>query len=112
MTQVSFTPASGAHSSAMTPGPTPPPDQPLFVAGSIFAALNALLRQRALVLGFALVLAILAGSWAFFRARVYSSASSFMPEGRQSAAGGLAAQLGLVLPGSGGTESPQFYADL
>lgn len=112
MTHVTFSPTPGAYPPGTTPGPTPPPDRPLFGEGSIFVALNVLLRQRALVMGCALLLAVLAGSWAFMRERQYGSASSFMPEGRQSAMGGLAAQFGLVLPGSGGTESPQFYADL
>jgi len=112
MTQVTFSPGPGAYPPGMMPDPTPPPDQRLLVGGSIFVALNALLRQRALVLGCALLLAAVAGTWAYMRERVYSSASSFMPEGRQSAAGGLAAQFGLVLPGAAGTESPQFYADL
>lgn len=113
MTQATFSPAPapGAYPPPMTGGPTPP-EQPLLGGGSIFMALNALLRQRTLVLGCAVLLALIAGSWAFLRERVYSSASSFMPEGRQSAAGGLAAQFGLVLSGTGGTESPQFYADL
>jgi len=112
MTHVSFSPAPGAYPPGTTLGPTEPPEQPLLGGGSIFAALNALLRQRALVVGCAMLLAILGGAWAFMRERQYGSASSFMPEGRQSAAGGLAAQFGLVLPGTGGTESPQFYADL
>jgi uncharacterized protein involved in exopolysaccharide biosynthesis len=80
--------------------------------GSILSALNALLRHRALVIGCSLLLAAGGAGWAFARERTYTSSSSFMPEARQSAASGLAAQLGLVLPGSGGAESPQFYADL
>jgi uncharacterized protein involved in exopolysaccharide biosynthesis len=79
---------------------------------TIFSALNGLLRQRALVFACAVLLGAAGGLWAISRERVYTSVSSFMPEGRQSAAGGLAAQLGLVLPGTGGTESPQFYVDL
>jgi uncharacterized protein involved in exopolysaccharide biosynthesis len=92
--------------------PPPPSDSPLIGEGSILSALNALLRHRALVIGCALLLAAGGAGWAFARERTYTSSSSFMPEARQSAAGGLAAQLGLVLPGSGGAESPQFYADL
>jgi len=110
MTQVSMPPSSGAFP------PPPPPVLPstdrTLGGGTIFGALNALLRHRALVLACATLLGLAAGTWAFSRERVYSSASSFMPEGRQSAATGLAAQLGLVLPGTGGTESAQFYADL
>jgi len=111
MTETTYSPAPGAY-----PPPTadraPRPEQPLFGEGSIFRALSALLRQRVLVLGWVVLLAVIGGSWAFLRQRVYSSSSSFMPEGRQSAAGGLAAQLGILLPGTAGTESPQFYADL
>jgi uncharacterized protein involved in exopolysaccharide biosynthesis len=109
MTQVSFTPVPGSYP---PPTPSPPPEQPLFAEGSIFVALNALLRQRGLVLGCAVLLALVAGSWAFLRDRVYGSSASFMTESRQSAVSGLAAQFGLVLPGTSGGESPQFYADL
>lgn len=111
MTQVTFSPTPGAYPPATPPVP-PPHEQPLFAEGSIFVALNALLRQRAVVLGCAVLLAVLAGAWAFTRDRVYGSSSSFMTEGRQSAMSGLAAQFGLMLPGTGGGESPQFYADL
>ena len=111
MTQATVSPAAGTPSPPTSGSPSPE-EQSLIGEGSIFGALNALLRQRSLVLGCAVLLAIAGGTWAFLRQRTYDSRSSFMPEGRQSAAGGLAAQLGLVLPGTGGTESPQFYADL
>ena len=111
MTHVSMSPTSGAHPLG-PPEQTPPPERPLVGEGTIFSALNGLLRQRGLVLVCTLLLAAAAGGWAFSRERAYTSFSSFMPEGRQSAAGGLAAQLGIVLPGTGGTESPQFYVDL
>jgi len=107
-----FSPAPGGYPPATPPAPIPPREEALFSEGSIFMALNALLRQRALVLGFAVALGIAAGSWSFLRERVYGSSSSFMTEGRQSAMSGLAAQLGLMLPGASGGESPQFYADL
>ena len=110
MTQA-ISPTPGAYPPP-TPGRTPPPEPPLLGGGTIFSALNALLRQRALVLGCALLLAGVAAAWTFARERTYSSTSSLMPEGRQSAVGGLAAQLGLALPGTGGSESPDFYADL
>lgn len=110
MTPVTISPAPGASPPPVTPGQTPPPS--LVGDGTILGALNGLLRQRALVLGCAVLLGAAGGVWAFARQRVYTSISSFMPEGRQSAAGGLAAQLGLALPGTGGTESPQFYVDL
>lgn len=112
MTQASLSPTPGSLPGPAAPGRTPPPEPPLFGEGTIFSALNGLLRQRALIVGCTVVMAIAAGSWAYARERVYTSASSFMPDGRQSGAGGLAAQLGLMLPGSGGTESPQFYVDL
>src|ERR687890_684646 len=110
MTHATISPAPGALPPPVTPGHTPPP--PSLGDATIFGALNGLLRQRALVLGCALLLGAAGAMWAISREREYTSVSSFMPEGRQSAAGGLAAQLGLVLPGSGGTESPQFYVDL
>jgi uncharacterized protein involved in exopolysaccharide biosynthesis len=110
MTHATITPTPGALPPRVTPGQTPPP--PLVGDATIFGALNGLLRQRALVVGCALLFGAAGGIWAISRDRAYTSVSSFMPEGRQSAAGGIAAQLGLVLPGSGGTESPQFYVDL
>jgi uncharacterized protein involved in exopolysaccharide biosynthesis len=96
----------------MSEQPPPPPARPLVGEGTVFSALNGLLRHRGLVVGCTLLLATAAGLWALSRDRTYTSFSSFMPEGRQSAAGGLAAQLGIVIPGTGGTESPQFYVDL
>jgi uncharacterized protein involved in exopolysaccharide biosynthesis len=93
------------------PGRTPP-ESPLLGGGTILSALNGLLRHRALVIGCALLLGAAAAAWAFSRERTYTSSSSFMPEARQSAVGGLAAQLGLSLPGTSGTESPEFYSDL
>jgi uncharacterized protein involved in exopolysaccharide biosynthesis len=110
MTHATISPAPGALPPPVTPGQTPPP--PRIGDATIFSALNGLLRQRALVIGCAVLLGAAGGLWAISRERVYTSVSSFMPEGRQSAAGGLAAQLGLALPGAGGTESPQFYVDL
>ena len=110
MTQA-ISPTPGAYP-APSPGRTPPPEPSLLGGGTILTALNALLRQRVLVLGCALLLGALAATWTFSRERTYTSSSSFMPEGRQSAVGGLAAQLGLSLPGTSGTDSPEFYADL
>ncbi len=110
MTQA-ITPTPGAYPPPSS-GRTPPPEPPLLAGGTIFSALNALLRHRALVLGCALVLGAAAGALTFARERTYSSSSSFMPEGRQSPVGGLAAQLGLALPGTSGSDSPDFYADL
>ena len=112
MTHVSMPPTAGAHPLGVPPEPSPPPERPLTGEGTIFSALNGLLRHRGLVLGCTILLAAAGGAWAFSRERTFTSFSSFMPEGRQSAAGGLAAQLGIVLPGTGGTESPQFYVDL
>jgi len=109
MTQA-ISPTPGAY-----PPPSPgrtPPAPPLLGEGTIFSALNALLRQRGLVVGCAVLLGAAAGGLTFARGRQYTSSSSFMPEGRQSQVGGLAAQLGLALPGAGSTESPEFYADL
>ena len=110
MTHATISSTTGAHPPSLTPGPGSSPES----AGdaTIFSALNGLLRQRALVLGCAVLFGAAGGLWALSRERVYTSVSSFMPEGRQSAAGGLAAQLGLSLPGMGGSESPQFYVDL
>ena len=110
MTHATISPAPGTFPPPMMPGQSPP--RPSVGDATIFSALNGLLRQRALVVGCTLLLGAAGALWALSRHRVYTSVSSFMPEGRQSAAGGLAAQLGLLLPGTGGTESPQFYVDL
>ena len=112
MTQATKPVPPGGYPSGAVPEPPPLSRRPRVGEGSIFSALNGLLRQRGLIVGLALLLAAAGGAWAMSRDRVYSSVSTFMPEGRQSAASGLAAQLGLALPGAGGTESPQFYVDL
>jgi uncharacterized protein involved in exopolysaccharide biosynthesis len=111
MTHTATSPNSGAFPVPASPLQSAPPP-PAAAEGTIFSALSGLLRNRALVLGGAMVLGLAGGVWALSRERVYTSVSSFMPEGRQSAASGLAAQLGLALPGAAGTESPQFYVDL
>jgi uncharacterized protein involved in exopolysaccharide biosynthesis len=112
MTEATKPITPGGYPPSATPEHTPPSRRSGVGEGSIFGALNGLLRHRALIVGLTLLLAAAGGAWALSRDRVYSSASTFMPEGRQSAASGLAAQLGLALPGAGGTESPQFYVDL
>jgi uncharacterized protein involved in exopolysaccharide biosynthesis len=111
MTQASMSSPSGAPAlpDASARDATPPPAER---GGTIFSALNALLRHRLLVASCALTLAIAAGAWPFTRERTYTSVSSFTAEGRQTSVGGLAAQLGLALPGGDNRDSPQFYVEL
>lgn len=81
---------------------------------SLLGAVNALLRQRAVILVFALGCAGALIAFAFVRQRMHTSTSSFMPEARRTASNlsGIAAQFGLNIPGQEGSESPQFYVDL
>jgi len=75
---------------------------------------NVLLRQRARVVGWGLlVFAITVGLTLYFP-RTYTARSTFMPQGRPKASGlsSLAAQFGLAMPTAEGSESPAFYADL
>ena len=60
----------------------------------------------------ALIVAAVAATYALTRPLTYTSIASFIPQMRQSTGTGLAAQLGMVLPGADLSESPQFYVDL
>jgi len=73
----------------------------------------AIARRRTLIVasvGCALVSALLL----LMQPRTYSSLSSFAPQGSKQGTqfSGIAAQLGVALPGQDLSSSPQFYADL
>lgn len=82
---------------------------------SLLRPINALLRQRWLVLGLPV-----AGLFAFtglglLRERTYTVTASFMPQAQEMSASqlsGLAAQFGLVVPAGETGQSPAFYVDL
>lgn len=75
---------------------------------------NILLRHRAGIVVFAMLLSLAAVLIAAFGPRLYTSTASFLPQGGQAASprSGLAAQLGVDLGGSNQGASPAFYADL
>ena len=71
-------------------------------------------RHRRLVLGVALLAALIVAVVTLVSRRTWSSASVFMPQARKMPASlsGLASQLGLALPGLEASQTPAFYADL
>lgn len=77
---------------------------------------NSLLRHRFTLIAIPLTVAVLVVGWELLQPRTYTSNVSFTPaqtgDGRLSQVSGLAAQLGVQVPGGGGNRSPQFYADL
>jgi uncharacterized protein involved in exopolysaccharide biosynthesis len=81
---------------------------------SLLAVANVLLRYRGLIVGTALVLALVVTIATFLLPRTYTSHSTLTPQARRtpSMISGLAAQFGLALPTSDGGQSPAFYADL
>ena len=79
---------------------------------SFLGVVNVVLRHRAMIGLFALIMAAVAATYALTRPVTYTSVASFMPQARTSTGTGLAAQLGVVLPGTDLSESPQFYVDL
>jgi uncharacterized protein involved in exopolysaccharide biosynthesis len=81
---------------------------------SLLAVANVLLRYRGLIVGTALVLALLVTIVTFLVPRTYTSHSTLTPQARRtpSMISGLAAQFGLALPTADGGQSPAFYADL
>lgn len=84
---------------------------------SLYAIPRILLQNRYLIVGAALVLAVLAVGSALLGSRIYTASSSFIPQasGSRGQAGGLialAGQLGMGVSSVEPTQSPQFYADL
>jgi uncharacterized protein involved in exopolysaccharide biosynthesis len=77
--------------------------------------LLTLVRHARLVVQLAVVCALAASLGVLLRPRSYASISSFVPSTRNGSIGGLsgiAAQLGVNVPGADASESAPFYADL
>ncbi len=76
---------------------------------------NAALRYRRPIAGFALFLILLVTGYTFYIGPLYSSVLVFMPQADQSALGGVAgvaAQFGISLASGSPDQSPQFYGEL
>lgn len=81
---------------------------------SVFTLFSDVLRRRVWVVRAVLVTVTAALLLTFLRPRTYTSSATFLPQARrgQSSLNGLAAQLGLSVPGGDATQTPQFYVDL
>lgn len=82
---------------------------------SLASLARTLLRHRRVVLACALGCALVVGTLGLLRPRTWTSAATFMPQGRRSPAAGLsgvAAQLGINVPTTDAGQSPGFYSDL
>lgn len=75
---------------------------------------NVILRSRVAIVVTALLIAVLTGALVLLQPRTWSSTATFLPQGGKPASplSGLAAQLGVEVPGSASGASPQFYAQL
>lgn len=81
---------------------------------SLVEAAGAVLRYRGTVIAIGILLAAVVVVATVLRPRTYTAGASFTPQASRSPAGafgGLAAQLGVVVPGND-NQSPAFYADL
>ncbi len=73
---------------------------------------TVLLRRRRWIGGTALALTLATLLAVLLRGRSYTSVSAFTTQSRRTASlSGIAAQLGIAVPGADATLSPQFYAD-
>lgn len=101
-----------AHQLARPTGETPPPSG----AGglSVLYMLNVALRYRRLLLAMSFLAAAGVATAILLQPRAYSATASFVPQSRSAAGGlsGLAAQIGVAVPGGDQTQSPDFYVDL
>jgi uncharacterized protein involved in exopolysaccharide biosynthesis len=81
---------------------------------SVLRLVNVVLRHRGLVLGTALFCFATLFVVTLLQTRTYRSASALLPKSRGTTSNlaGLAAQFGVALPTSEGTESPDFYVEL
>lgn len=81
---------------------------------SILGVTNVVLRNRRLVLGVMMLIAILAVVHGALARRAYVSSATFIPAGRkaQSPGSGIAAQFGITMPGVDAQSSPDFYVAL
>jgi uncharacterized protein involved in exopolysaccharide biosynthesis len=88
-----------------------PPDDEI----SLWEVLAVLIRRRGWIVASVLVVAALAGTYAFIRAETFTTAASFRPQGTeatQSQLMSLASQFGVNVGGLGEELSPAFYAEL
>lgn len=83
---------------------------------SLLDLAGVLLKHRRTLLLWVSVTGMLAVLLTFFETRQFTSTASFVPNGpddTRSSLGGIAAQLGVVIPRTGAVgQSPQFYAEL
>ena len=82
---------------------------------SMLALGTSLLRHRWRVIRWSAACALVAGIVAFTRPAVYTATASFVPQGNDVSRSGLAnlaGQLGMALPPSNQSLSPEFYAKL
>lgn len=84
---------------------------------SLFALLSGILRHRRAIVAITAVVTIAVMTYTLVTfTPTYTADAAFMPQGaRDSGTGGLrslAGQFGVTVPGEGGTDSPEFYADL
>ncbi|MEO8636432.1 MAG: GNVR domain-containing protein [Gemmatimonadales bacterium] len=94
----------------MTHAPSLPSEPP-----AVLPLVNALLRQRRLLLLLPLSLAVLVVAVGLVLPRSYTAGASFAPQsagGSLSSLTGLAAQFGIAVPTDDAANSPDFYADL
>ena len=73
-----------------------------------------MLRRSWLIVLSTFAVGFLVGLISLMARRSYTSSATFIPQstGGQSSLGGLAAQLGVVLPSADANQSPEFYAEL
>lgn len=81
---------------------------------SVLSIVNVVLRNRGLVLGTAVLCFATLVAVTLLKPRTFLSSSALIPKSRNAASNlaGLAAQFGLAVPASEGTDSPDFYVEL
>ena len=81
---------------------------------SLGQLLRLIVRQRAVILGCAALVAAIVAVVTLRTERTYTASARFMPQARRTSSNlsGLAAQFGVALPGGDPSQSPQFYVDL
>ena len=76
---------------------------------------RAVTARPTTVVGFAMIVAVLGASTGLLRARTWTASAAFVPQNAdasRSRIAGLAAQLGVTVPGGDRTQSPDFFAEL
>lgn len=83
-------------------------------APSIVGLLTTLLQGRRVIVVTSLLAAVVAGTFKLLSPATYTSTAALIPQDRPAAGNlaGIAAQLGVNVPGGELTQSPAFYADL